>query len=226
MRTLTIPQIEELEHGEVIPRFVGKIKKVWDQITGQGQYGQWWLQNIEVAENGHDITVTWTGEDAFVTSKCLGRTYVFECGVDKKGKPVGITRKIEAKGNKTYKGIKVDDRSKIMLFKEDEEQRAASIANLPPQLQQPANAPQPPAKTEWELKEDYWQAKDKRDIAREAREIARQPRIDRMAARRDAITFHELECSAGGTPSLDRVRQIMSLMESWISGSVSADADE
>jgi hypothetical protein len=54
----------------------------------------------------------------------------------------------------------------------------------------------------------------------------RSARIERQSARRDAVEFHRLECSNGkASPSLDRVRQLMSIMESWLN-SVSAGVDE
>ena len=126
MRTLTLGQINELENKEPIPRFVGTIRKVLDQKTDHGQYGQWWLQTLFVGEEGNanDIAVTWTGEDPF-DSGCEGKLYSFECTTDKNGKLVGVQREIRTvkkKDNKTgeitsktYKGVKVDNRSKIKL---------------------------------------------------------------------------------------------------------------
>ncbi len=44
----------------------------------------------------------------------------------------------------------------------------------------------------------------------------RSNRIERQSARRDAIEFHALECASGGTPSLDRVKQVMDILVQWI----------
>jgi hypothetical protein len=67
-------------------------------------------------------------------------------------------------------------------------------------------------------KDDYWRNKEKRDLEKD-------PRIERQSARRDAVDFHALECSNGQVPSLDRVIQIMHIMESWLD-SVNAGADK
>jgi hypothetical protein len=121
MRTLTLQDIEALAHGESVPRFTGKIKKVWDQKSGEGEYGQWFLQNIIVAvDDGSDgeITVTWTGEDEFERS-WIGKQVAFECGSNKEGKLVGIVRDIRtAKDGKVYKGIKMTAAGKVRLLAE------------------------------------------------------------------------------------------------------------
>ncbi len=112
MRTLTLEQINELENKEPIPRFVGTITKVWDQKTGDGQYGVWCLQNLTVQQGETEMVVTWTGEDPFDAGS-EGYTYSFECTTDKHEKLVGVMRDIRTSKGKTYKGIKVDNRSKI-----------------------------------------------------------------------------------------------------------------
>jgi len=108
MRTLKLEDIQALAHGESIPRFTGKIRKVWDQKSGEGEYGAWFLQNLIVAmEGGDEIQVTWTGEDAFDDS-WEGKTVAFTCGENKQGKPVGVMRDVRTgKDGKVYKGVKV-----------------------------------------------------------------------------------------------------------------------
>lgn len=48
---------------------------------------------------------------------------------------------------------------------------------------------------------------------------ARSARIERQSARRDAIEYHRLECTFGDkpTPSLERVKEIMTTLEGWLS---------
>ncbi len=112
MKTYSIAEINDLDHGIPISRFEGRIKKVFDQKSGEGQYGIWYLQNLIVEDGQQEITVTWTGDDPFETAS-EGHTYSFETGYDKKEKPVGIVRDIRNKNGKKYEGVKVDNRSKI-----------------------------------------------------------------------------------------------------------------
>jgi len=107
MRTLNLEEIQGLAHGESIPRFTGRIRKVWDQKSGEGEYGTWFLQNLIVAmEGGDEIQVTWTGEEPFDDS-WERKTVVFECGQNKQGKLVGVCRDIRTRDGKVYKGVKV-----------------------------------------------------------------------------------------------------------------------
>ncbi len=113
MKTYSIAEINDLDHGIPISRFEGRIKKVFEQKQGEGQYGIWYLQNLIVEDGQQEITVTWTGDDPFDTG-VEGQVYSFETGYDKKDKPVGIVRDIRSKNGKKYEGVKVDNRSKIM----------------------------------------------------------------------------------------------------------------
>ena len=136
MRTLKLDEIEELSHGESIPRFTGKIRKVWDQQSGEGQYGEWYLQNIVVAMDGGEIKVTWTGEDEFIAEEWEGKRAAFECGTNKEGKLIGIVRDIRTgKNGKVYKGVKVTPAGRILPMAEN---------GLPPEKEDkaPPKAPQ------------------------------------------------------------------------------------
>jgi hypothetical protein len=109
MRTLTHKDIQALAHGESIPRFVAKIKRVWEQKSGPGEYGTWYLQNIIVMmdEADGEVNVTWTGEDAFERS-WEGKTVEFSCAENKQGRLVGVMRDVRTgKDGNVYKGVKV-----------------------------------------------------------------------------------------------------------------------
>ncbi len=112
MKTYSIAEINDLDHGIPISRFEGRIKKVFDQKQGEGQYGTWYLQNLIVEDGQQEITVTWTGDDPFGPEN-EGQIYSFETGYDKKEKPVGIVRDIRTKNGKKYEGVKVDNRAKL-----------------------------------------------------------------------------------------------------------------
>ena len=154
LRTLNLEQIEELAHGESIPRFSGKIRKVWDQKTGDGEYGPWYIQYLVVALDGGEITVTWTGEDEFERS-WIGKQVAFECGSNKEGKLVGIVRDIRtAKDGKVYKGIKMTAAGKVRLLAESGMLPDHESGTTAPQ---PAKAApqQPPAASNDEKLEAY-----------------------------------------------------------------------
>src|SRR5215469_15507457 len=111
MRELTIQQINELDHGEIIPSFRATIAKIYDQKTGEGEYGPWYLQNLIVTDGTDDISVTWCGFDPFDRG-CRGQTFLFECHEGKKGL-AGIKRDIREFNDKIYEGIKITDSARI-----------------------------------------------------------------------------------------------------------------
>ena len=138
MRTLQLDEIQALAHGESIPRFVGRIRKVWDQRTDEGEYGRWYLQNLIVTMADGEVQVTWTGADAFDDS-WEGRTVAFECGTNDKGKPVGVARDIRhGKDGKVYKGVKVTPVGKVITLEADPNEtppatRPKPESSLPPE---------------------------------------------------------------------------------------------
>ncbi len=118
MRTLTIDDINQLEHGEIIPHFEGRITKVFPQKTGEGQYGPWHLQTMMVGEGQNEISITWTGEDTF--NDWEGVLASFECTENNKGKLVGVLRDVRVdKEGKTWKGVKVTPAAKIKRLNGD-----------------------------------------------------------------------------------------------------------
>jgi len=139
MRTLTIEQINELEHGEIIPSFQGRITKVFDQKTGEGNYGPWHLQTMMVGEGQHEISVTWTGEDTF--NDWEGALVAFECSENKQGKLVGILRDIRIdKQGKEWRGVKVTPAAKIKRLNGETTETAAAPKPVPNDSEKPGSA--------------------------------------------------------------------------------------
>lgn len=112
MKTLSFPEINDLENGQQIPALTGKVKKVMGQLTGEGQYGTWWLQSFFlIDEHANEITCTWTGEET--VNDLEGRTILVESSYNKKDQLVGIKKEIKNKNGKRYECVKLDDRCKI-----------------------------------------------------------------------------------------------------------------
>jgi len=141
LRTLGCKEIEALAHGESIPRFVAVIDKVWEQKTGVGEYGNWYLQNINVIVDGRKTVVTWTGEDPFEDGS-EGHAYEFCCSQNKQGKLVGVCRDIrQAKDGKVYKGIKVTPYAKIRELDDAEAGKEETVSGGDDPREVPAKAP-------------------------------------------------------------------------------------
>lgn len=112
MKIMTFQEINDLENGQQISALKGTVKKVFDQITGEGQYGQWWLQSfIMNDEHANEIKCTLSGEDTM--NSLEGKTILIESGRDKKDQLAGIKKEIKKKGDKVYETVKLDDRCKI-----------------------------------------------------------------------------------------------------------------
>jgi hypothetical protein len=112
MKIMSFAEINDLENGQQISALKGTVKKVFDQITGEGNYGTWWLQSFIMSdEHANEIRCTWSGEDT--VNSLEGKTVLIEAGRDKKDQLAGIKKEIKKKGDKTYESVKLDDRCKI-----------------------------------------------------------------------------------------------------------------
>jgi hypothetical protein len=112
MKLMAFHEIADLENGQQIPALTGRVKRVFDQLTGVGQYGQWWLQSfILTDERGTELRCTWSGEDT--VNNLEGKEIFIESGRDKKDQLVGIKKEIKNKNGKHYETVKIDDRCKI-----------------------------------------------------------------------------------------------------------------
>ncbi len=107
---MKLSEIQELKDGAVIPNFEATVKKVFDQKSGQGRYGTWWLQNMIVSQNGTELTATWGGEDSMKSLE--GKTMRFSATDGKHGLQ-GLAWEIRDAKGKTYKSIKITPSAKI-----------------------------------------------------------------------------------------------------------------
>jgi len=113
MKLMTFAELNELENGQQATAFTGRIKKVFDQKSGEGQYGLWWLQSIILTdEHANEITMTWSEEDAFKPDS-EGKTITVESTYNGKNQLVGVKKDIRNKNGKHYESVKVDGRAKI-----------------------------------------------------------------------------------------------------------------
>lgn len=111
MRELTIAQCKELEKGEPIPSFRGRITKVYEQKSGVGQYGEWTMQNMIVEDSTGHVQVTWGGPDDL--SDLEGEIRLFESSLSDKHGLTGIKWDVRTSNGKTYSGIKLTESCKI-----------------------------------------------------------------------------------------------------------------
>jgi len=112
MRSLTINEINGMDNGEIIPSFTAKVTKLWPEKRGEGQYGPWLLQNMDVSDDTGDTKVTWGGDEPLFNLE--GRTVTFESSDTKHGLQ-GIKREIRTAGGKTYEGVKLTGVCKINI---------------------------------------------------------------------------------------------------------------
>ena len=117
MRTLTIAEINKMGAGEVIPRFEGRVEKLYDQRQGQGQYGTWYLQNMVVVDGENQITVTWGG--AAPLSNLEGRICSFESSEGKHGM-TGIKKTSRKVNDTLYEGVSLTESCKIRFLDQEE----------------------------------------------------------------------------------------------------------
>src|SRR5215831_16404368 len=112
MKTLTIPQIKELENNEPIQSFEGLVTKVYEQKTFPSQFGgEFNAQNLIIEEDGQKVQATWTGEDD--VSVIEGKRRRFESILSEKHGWQGIKWQIRTADGQTYKRIRLTPCCKI-----------------------------------------------------------------------------------------------------------------
>src|SRR5437588_6838250 len=50
MRVVPMTEVLKMDFGEKVPSVKGKISNIYDQTTGQNNYGDWAIQNIEICD--------------------------------------------------------------------------------------------------------------------------------------------------------------------------------
>lgn len=123
MRTLSIAEIQSMEHGEIVPSFSGLVSKVYEQKRGTSEHGDWQLQNFIVTYGESEITVTHGDEDDY--SSMEGKRYTFESTETKHGLQ-GIKRDIRTVNGKRYEGVKLTGSCKIKLLSGEQSDEAPS----------------------------------------------------------------------------------------------------
>lgn len=117
MKLMSFSEINDLENGQQISALQGTVKKVFDQLTGEGQYGIWWLQSfIMTDDHANEVKCTWSAEDK--VDELEGKTIIIESGRDKKDQLAGIKKEIKNKNGKRYETVKLDDRCTIRKVNE------------------------------------------------------------------------------------------------------------
>jgi hypothetical protein len=111
MRKVKVSEVDNLEHGDVIHEITGRLAKVWDYKTGEGQHGPYSYQNATLEDRGAKVTLTFSNMDDMIDSE--GQTLTFRSSESKQYGWKGVSYQVAEKGGKTYKGIKVTNMSKI-----------------------------------------------------------------------------------------------------------------
>lgn len=150
----TVPQLIQASVGAAPEAFRAKIKRVFKPVTGQGQYGDWKLQNLIITDGQADIMCTFADRED-VPMAAIGQQF-YACATSSDKGMNGIKRKASKKDQKPE--IWVSAAAEVTF-----EGGATPPPQNPPQQQRPTNgngshapangnghppanqAPQPPA---------------------------------------------------------------------------------
>lgn len=94
----TIPQLLEASVGAAPEAFRGKIKRVFKPVTGQGQYGEWKLQNLIITDGQAEIMCTFADRED-VPMSAIGQQF-YACATSSDKGLNGIKRKASKKDQK------------------------------------------------------------------------------------------------------------------------------
>lgn len=127
-------------NGELLPSLVGRITKLYQRKTGEGQYGPWSVQGGKIEGNGATIDISFF--DLPDQGNLTGKEVVISCTQGDKG-PIGVSVDDNEYKGKTTRRIKVQKQADI-AFATGAPQAHAPAQNAPSHPPQNAAPPQQP----------------------------------------------------------------------------------
>lgn len=91
----------------------GKIVAVYPKKEGEGQYGKWVMQDVNLSGDGVEHKITIGDEKKLLSESDKGKTVRISAGTDKKGALSGLQYEVKKSGDKTYRKVKVGSWAKI-----------------------------------------------------------------------------------------------------------------
>lgn len=142
MKLSTVQEALASEIDEPVLAIRGTLTKLFNPMTGEGQYGEWSLQNGELKDATGSIKVVFDGREQ-VPGDYRGKVIELRCTKSQKGGWTGVKRIVDKKDKKTPK-LSISSKGEVILFNEEHEPEPdgqakgpASRAQGPPETSQP-----------------------------------------------------------------------------------------
>lgn len=91
----------------------GKIVAVYPKKEGEGQYGKWVMQDVNLSGDGVEHKITIGDDKKLLTDADKGKTVRISAGTDKKGQLSGLQYEVKESGDKVYRKVKVGAWAKV-----------------------------------------------------------------------------------------------------------------
>jgi hypothetical protein len=92
MKLWTVAEAIASEVDEPVLAIRGKLVKLYDQKTGEGQYGEWKLQGGSLKDDTGEIAVKFSDRDELPQAKWRGKVVEIRCTKSQKGGYSGVKR--------------------------------------------------------------------------------------------------------------------------------------
>lgn len=142
MRVVSIGEVKQLDHKEVVPSVRGILKSVFKPNAGTNDHGPWSIQNVMLKDSSGEIKVSLRNRDEIpLTAK--GQAILIECNDGDKGK-TGVYAEDDDYRGKVERIIKVTGSAKIEIGNGATETTQTPPPPSPPTGTGPTGAATPP----------------------------------------------------------------------------------
>jgi hypothetical protein len=140
MKISTVKEALASELDEPILAIRGTLTKLYKQMSGEGQYGQWYLQNGVIKDDTGEIKVTFSGREE-VPQNWRGKTVELKCTKGTKGGWSGVKRSVNKKDKADI--LHVSEKAEVLMLEIEQVPEPEKPAPSPPS-NGPAKAPSSP----------------------------------------------------------------------------------
>lgn len=139
MKLSTIEEAIAAELDEPVLAIRGTMTKLYSQMSGEGQYGPWTIQNGQLQDNTGEIKVVFSNAPSLDEKKYRNQLVEFRCTKGTKGGWSGVKRTVDKKTKVDV--LQISDKAEIILFDAEHEPEPNGAEQKKPAQSAPANEP-------------------------------------------------------------------------------------
>lgn len=139
MKLSSVQEAIDCNDDDPVLAIRGTLTKLYDPMTGEGQHGDWSIQNGTLKDGTGEIKLFFSNREA-VPKNYQGKVIELRCAKGQKGGYSGVKRITDKKDKKTPK-LEVSDKAEVILYDKEHEPEPNGAAKGPSKAQEPPREP-------------------------------------------------------------------------------------